>query len=131
MSRDDSLKRTAATLGTGVVAPHEFCRFDQAEAMVVPVYGDQDLSIVVWNLAPGQENSSHVHGSNAHGIVVLQGSGLYLKGGDEPVPLQAGDCIIVPRGSTHGIRNNGQAPLSYLAFTTTGEGGYVRGPVAG
>jgi 4-carboxymuconolactone decarboxylase len=129
MARDDSKRLTAATLGSGVVQPREFCRFASDEAMVVPVYSDQDQSVVVWNLAPGQQNAVHVHAANAHGIVVLQGSGAYLHDGGEPVAINAGDCLIVPRGTAHGIRNTGDAPLSYLAFTTAGEGGYVRGAV--
>ena len=45
------------------------------------------------------------------------------------MPITAGDCIIVPRGAAHGIRNTADTRLSYLAFTTAGEGGYVRGTV--
>ncbi len=131
MARDDSKKLSAATLGSGVLQPRDFCRFSPQEAMVVPVYGDQDQSVVVWNLAPGQENTVHVHAKNAHAIVVLQGSGAYLRGEAEQVPITAGDCIVVPRGTPHGIRNTGDAPLSYLAFTTTGESGYLRGAVGG
>jgi mannose-6-phosphate isomerase-like protein (cupin superfamily) len=129
MSRDDSKKLTEATLGTGVVRPREFCLFAREEAMVVPMYSDQDQSIVVWNLEPAQENAVHVHAANAHGIVVLQGSGVYLKGEAEQVPITAGDCIIVPRSTAHGIRNTTNTRLSYLAFTTAGEGGYVRSAV--
>ncbi|HLH23449.1 MAG TPA: cupin domain-containing protein [Chloroflexota bacterium] len=129
MARDDSMKLTAATLGRGVVRPRDYCLFVHDEAMVVPVYSDQDQSVVVWNLEPGQENTLHVHAANAHSIVVLQGSGVYLRGEDEEAAITAGDCIIVPRGTAHGIRNTGDGPLSYLAFTTAGEGGYVRGAV--
>jgi mannose-6-phosphate isomerase-like protein (cupin superfamily) len=129
MARDDSKKLTAATLGSGVIKPQEFCRFTPAEAMVVPVYADEDQSVVVWNLEPGQENAIHVHAANAHGIVVLQGSGVCLQGEDEQVPITAGDCLIVPRGVAHGIRNTADTRLSYLAFTTAGEGGYVRGAI--
>ena len=129
MARDASMLLTEATLGAGVVKPRDYCRFAAHEAMVVPMYNDQDQGIVVWNLEPGQENSIHVHAGNAHGIVVLQGTGSYVRGESDVVPITAGDCIIVPRGTPHGIRNTGDARLSYLAFTTAGEGGYVRGPV--
>ena len=71
MARNDSKRLTEATLGAGVVNPRDFCLFAREEAMVVPVYSDQDQSIVVWNLEPGQENTIHVHAANAHGIVVL------------------------------------------------------------
>src|SRR3982751_3473407 len=99
MARDDSKKLTAASLGSGVIRPGEFCVFAAEEAMVVPVYSDQDQSVVVWNLEPGQENAIHVHAANAHGIVVLQGSGAYLQDGGEQAAISAGDCLIVPRGT--------------------------------
>ncbi len=130
MSRDDSKKLSAETLGRGVVALGEYCRFDPDEAMVVPMYGDQDLSVVVWNLEPGQENAAHVHAANGHSLLVLQGQGVYVKAGEQ-VPIGAGDCVIVPRGVVHGIRNTGAARLSYLAVTSVGERGYVRGAVGG
>jgi quercetin dioxygenase-like cupin family protein len=129
MARDDSLKRSRETLGTGVLAPSAYCRFAPDEALVVPVYGDDDLSVVVWNLEPGQENAPHVHATNGHTLLVLQGSGVYLRGDAEPVPIQTGDCVIVPRGVVHGVRNSGATRLSYLAVTTVGAGGYVRGAV--
>jgi quercetin dioxygenase-like cupin family protein len=130
MSRDDSKKLTADTLGRGVVQPQDYCLFSRDDAMVVPMYGDADLSVVVWNREPGQENAAHVHAANGHTILVLQGRGAYLKD-DEQVPIQAGDCVIVPRGVVHGIRNTGDARLSYLAVTSVGDTGYVRGPVGG
>jgi mannose-6-phosphate isomerase-like protein (cupin superfamily) len=129
MARDASMLLSGATLGTGVVNPLDYCRFAAHEPMVVPMYNDQDQGIVVWNLEPGQENTIHVHAGNAHGILVLQGNGAYVKGEADLVPITAGNCIIVPRGTPHGIRNTGQERLSYLAFTTAGEGGYVRGNV--
>jgi mannose-6-phosphate isomerase-like protein (cupin superfamily) len=127
MSRDDSKKLTTATLGRGVVDPTGYCIFDRAEALVAPVYGDEDLSVVVWNLEPGQDNAAHVHAANGHTLLVLQGSGAYVKDGNEQVPIGAGDCVIVPRGVVHGVRNTGTERLSYLAVTSVGDGGYVRG----
>jgi mannose-6-phosphate isomerase-like protein (cupin superfamily) len=131
MARNTSKKLSAATLGAGIVNPREFCLFAPDEALVLRVYADEDQSVVVWNLEPGQKNAIHVHAANAHGIVVLQGSGVCLKGASESVPITAGDCLIVPRGVAHGIRHTGDVRMSYLAFTTAGDGGYVRGAAAG
>src|SRR5436190_9421351 len=91
------------TLGSGVHNPTTFRRFSEEKATVVPMYSDQDLILVVWNLEPGQENDLHQHAENAHALLVLEGQGQYLKADDEPVSVQAGDCVIVPRGSAHGI----------------------------
>lgn len=125
MASDGSRELTSATFGSGVVAPQEYAALWSGEPTVAIVYRDQDLSVVVWNLEPGEQNSTHRHDANAHTIMVLQGNGLYLRD-EEPVPIRAGECILVPRGTTHGIRNTGTGRLSYLAVTTEGSTGYQR-----
>lgn len=114
-----------------VFDPRAFQRFSPDQATVVRVYGDDDVSVVVWNLEPGQENPLHLHPENAHALTVLEGAGLYLGHDGSQEPVKAGDCIIVPRGRTHGIRNTGAQQLSYLAVTTLAGKGYVRNLVAG
>lgn len=118
-------------LGTGVHDPRAFRRFSAEKATVVPMYSDQDLSLVVWNLEPGQENGTHQHPENAHALIVLEGEGLYLRDDGKTSAVRAGECVIVPRGRVHGIRNTGSARLSYFAVTTQGSAGYVRNVVAG
>ena len=87
------------------------------------------MSITSLSMEPGQENSTHVHEASAHVMYVLEGSGHRISDSGEPVPLRAGECLIVPRGSVHGIRNTGDTRLSYLAVTTLAEGDYVRAPI--
>ena len=118
---------TPETLGTGVYDPMDFRRFSPDEANPVRMYaGDPDQIVVVWNLEPGQENALHFHPENAHVQVVMEGTGVYLREGEEPVPISAGQYVIVPRGVVHGIRNTGGVRLSYAAFTTVGSNGYVK-----
>jgi quercetin dioxygenase-like cupin family protein len=117
---------TPATLGHGVHDPRTFQQFSADAAKVVRMYGDDDVSVVVWNLEPGQENPPHEHPENAHTLTVLQGEGHYLHADGSHVPVKQGDCIIVPRATLHGIRNTGRTPFSYLAVTTLGGKGYVR-----
>jgi quercetin dioxygenase-like cupin family protein len=101
--------------------------------MVVSIYGDEtDMSVVVWNLEPGQENPLHSHPGNAHTLYVLEGQGIYTRGGAPAEPIRAGQCIIVPRSVVHGVRNTGSTRLSYLAVTSLNAGeGYVRDSQAG
>src|SRR5436190_20304435 len=106
------------TLGSGVHNPTTFRRFSEEKATVVPMYSDQDLSLVVWNLEPGQENDLHQHAENAHALIVLEGEGLYLKDDGTSVAIAAGECVIVPRQKVHGIRNTGTTRLSYFAITS-------------
>ncbi len=122
---------TPETLGNGVYDPSNFRHFAPEEATVVLMYGqDPDVGVVVWNLEPGQENSTHTHPDSAHVITVLAGSGEYLKDGS-PVPIKAGECLIVPRGVVHGLRNTGGERLSYLAVTNVSPSGYTRTPTGG
>jgi quercetin dioxygenase-like cupin family protein len=114
---------TLETLGSGIHDPRDWRRFSSEQATVTRMYGgDADCSsVVVWCLQPGQENSTHVHYESAHFIVVLEGSGLCLRGEGQPAdPLKAGQVLIVPRGVVHGIRNDGHEPLSYAAYSTIG-----------
>ncbi|MEE8519408.1 MAG: cupin domain-containing protein [Dehalococcoidia bacterium] len=132
MASDQTKRVTPQTLGNGVLDPLAFRSFSPQEAMVVGMYAeDPDVSLVVWNLEPGQENDLHTHAESAHVQLVLEGTGEYLRGDDPPVPINAGQCVVVPRGAVHGIRNTGSGRLSYLAVTTLREGGYVRQAVGG
>ena len=126
MAEPTQAPRDSGSLGTGVLDPRAFERFSAEKATVMRVYGDQDVSVVVWNLEPGQENPLHVHQESAHAIIVLEGSGESLQADAPPVPIKEGECIIVPRGRTHGVRNSGRGRLAYLAVTTLREAGYVR-----
>jgi len=112
---------------TGIFDPHTFRRFSTEGATVVRLYADQDLSVVTWNLEEGQENALHRHGDNAHTMLILEGSGEYLRGEGLPaLPVHAGECIVVPRGQQHGMRNTGMGRLSYMAVTNQGAQGYVK-----
>lgn len=94
------------------------------------MFADQDISLLVWNLQPGQENSTHAHPERAHTLVMLTGSGLYILGEQrQTVPVKKGDYIIVPRGTVHGMRNTGAEPLSYLTISNNNQAQNVRTPV--
>lgn len=86
MRADERRAMDPQTLGTGVHDPRAFRRFSEERATVVPVYSDQDLSLVVWNLERGQENGAHQHPGNAHALIILEGRGDYLKEDGPPSP---------------------------------------------
>ncbi len=123
---------TPESLESGVIDPKSTRKYSPDQAMVVPVYTDnQDVVIVTWNLMPGQENESHAHPNGAHAFIIIEGEGIYIKhqpGTPEcaEFPVKAGDTVNIPRGVVHGIRNTGDSPLSYFAITTTAGGEYQR-----
>ena len=114
------------TLGEGVHRPDEYILYSPENARSVRMYKDQDISLVLWNLEPGQMTRPHAHPESAHTFLVLCGNGEYEKGEAAPVAIEQGDCVIIPRGVVHTIRNSGSVPLSYLAFTSQGPNGYSR-----
>lgn len=121
---------TAETLGNGVVDPSNYCVYSEDGGLPARMFADQDISLLVWNLQPGQENSTHVHPERAHTLVMLTGSGLYVLGDkQETFPVKKGDYIIVPRGTVHGMRNTGGEPLSYLTISNNNQAQNVRTPV--
>jgi quercetin dioxygenase-like cupin family protein len=114
-------------LGSGVHRAEPYQRFSPERATATRMYKDEDISLVVWNLEPGQENRMHHHPESAHTFLVLCGEGEYTREGTAAVPIRAGDYIIIPRQVPHSIRNTGTERLSYLAFTSQGPNGYSRG----
>ena len=114
------------TLGAGVHRPEDYIEYSLENARSVRMYKDEDISLVLWNLEPGQATRSHAHPESAHTFLVLCGRGEYERGEARPVPIGEGECVIIPRGVIHTIQNTGSAPLSYLAFTSQGPNGYSR-----
>ena len=129
MAQEKSKGLTREALGTGVLDLREFKKFSTDKGVPVPVYEDPDLRLLVWNLEPGQENPVHVHPSFAQTLIVLEGSGVVLKGDNvEPVPIKAGQLLVAPRGVPHGIRNTGIQRLAYLSVWNNTPEGYQRQP---
>ena len=127
MNVAEPVQITVETLGNGVHRAEPYCVFSSERARSSRMYKDEDISLVVWNLQPGQSTSPHSHPESAHTFYVLTGSGEYVQADAHAVPIGPGDCVIIPRTVHHTIVNNGTEPLSYLAFTSQGPNGYSRG----
>ena len=123
MPRDNSNEVKPESLGTGVfdVAPYQ--TYSPDEPAIVGVYRDGiDIRhVTVRNFEPGQVTPLHVHPENAHCIYILEGSGEFLWEDQAPVPVKAGQFVIVPRNVRHGLRNNGTTRLSYLGVNAGAE----------
>ncbi len=64
---------------------------------------------------PGQEHCLHAHAGMDKVYHVLAGTGRFLLEGGER-PMAAGDMLIAPADSAHGIRNDGDENLVVLAI---------------
>ncbi|MDA3032063.1 MAG: cupin domain-containing protein [Actinomycetota bacterium] len=106
------------TLGDGILDVTQWAVYSTEGGQPIRMYTDQDMSITVWNLLPGQEHSAHLHPERAHVMVVVCGTGMALIGEErKEVPLKTGDYYIAPRTVVHGILNTGTGPLSYSTIS--------------
>jgi len=112
-------KITAEDLGSLVFPLSKFQQFDDKLPTVVPSYVGQ-ISVVVWNLGPGQENDYHLHPNSEHLHIVIEGECEYTLGDRPPAVVRTGEAVMVPAGVPHGIRNTGDKRASYVAITSPG-----------
>ncbi|MFF9581226.1 cupin domain-containing protein [Streptomyces achromogenes] len=64
---------------------------------------------------PGGLSGEHLHSRTEEAYVLLSGRGEALLNG-EPHPVRAGEVILTGLGATHGLRNTGAGPLSWLTL---------------
>ncbi|MBI3634647.1 MAG: cupin domain-containing protein [Candidatus Rokubacteria bacterium] len=68
-------------------------------------------------LAPGQEQKPHAHDDQDKIYVVVEGRGEVVVDGARET-LEAGEAVVAPSGSQHGLRNPGPGPLLALVVVT-------------
>jgi len=71
----------------------------------------------VTEFPPNRWHELHRHASAEEYFFVLAGSGLHLTEG-EPVRLEVGDLVFIPKGEWHGFANDTDRPT--LAVTVMG-----------
>jgi mannose-6-phosphate isomerase-like protein (cupin superfamily) len=62
---------------------------------------------------PGRELEAHVHADEDDAFYILSGELTFLLGG-ERVPAPPGTFVLVPPGTEHGFRNDGEEPVRML-----------------
>lgn len=68
------------------------------------LYDSPRLMVGLNALEPGQAHAAHVHGDADKMYLVLEGEGLFSLGEIE-TPMRAGQLMIAPAGSPHGVMN--------------------------
>ena len=74
------------------------------------------VSFEIWELAAGVSEGGHTHkGESAleELYYFIEGEGVMWADGED-VPVRAGDAVLVPEGSDHGLRNTGSRSLKLL-----------------
>ena len=77
--------------------------------------GAEHLTLTLVEIAPGGEQRIHRHDPEQI-YFVFEGGGL-MTVGDNEERVTAGDCIFIPAGVRHGLKNGGQAVLKYVSAT--------------
>jgi mannose-6-phosphate isomerase-like protein (cupin superfamily) len=62
---------------------------------------------------PGRETAEHFHPQSEELYYFVTGEGRMRLDADES-PVAAGDCVVIPPGTTHKLWNTGTAPLVLL-----------------
>ena len=101
----------------------EHARRDQLQAYVTrdgstirewagPGYAAEaaNLSLAEATVAPGATTICHLHRSSEELYLVTAGSGVLWVGGEERA-VAAGDCVAIPPGTPHRLRNDGEVDL--------------------
>jgi len=77
--------------------------------------GSNILSMNEAYLDPGQEIEEHQHPDAEEIFFILSGQGVMLVDG-QPVPLTAGNLLLIEPGERHLLRSNGAAPLTFITI---------------
>ena len=100
-------------------------RLEQREAFVtadgstirelagLPTGNAVNQSLAEATVAPGGETAEHYHRTSEEIYLFLSGMGT-MRLDDEEAPVRAGDCVVIPPGAVHGLRNPGPEPLVLL-----------------
>jgi mannose-6-phosphate isomerase-like protein (cupin superfamily) len=62
---------------------------------------------------PGGETAEHYHPKTEELYYFVAGAGR-MRLGDEETHVTAGDCVVIPPGTPHKLRNTGTEPLKLL-----------------
>lgn len=105
----------------------EFLQPSEGEPIRSVVTASKEAVVVAWHLQPGQEVAAHRHPSGQDTWTVLAGSGsYYLDQAGTTLAIAAGDIVVAPAGSVHGVFNGGDQPLIFISVVSPAEAGYQR-----
>ncbi|WP_404783528.1 cupin domain-containing protein [Altericista sp. CCNU0014] len=103
----------------------QFLQPTDGEPIRSVVTESEDAVVVAWYIKPGQEIAAHIHPHGQDTWTILAGKGdYYLDGAGATTAIAAGDIVIAPIGSVHGVFNSGDEPLVFISVVSPAEAGY-------
>ena len=97
-----------------VIKPAQLAEWRSDKMGKTTIFESARLLVGLNAFEPGQSHALHAHTGMDKMYHVLEGSGLFLLGGED-LPMAAGDLLIAPDGVPHGVRNTGNRRLLVLA----------------
>lgn len=80
--------------------------------------GAEELQLHLSSINPGEAaHPPHEHGGEEI-MFLITGSGMATLG-DQEQPMEAMAALFAPAGTRHGLRNNGESPMTYLVIRTS------------
>lgn len=76
------------------------------------------MSFGIVVLEPGKGHERHNHPDSDEIIFVLSGEGEQMLNDEDPVPVEAGACMHIPKGVYHSTLNTGWEPLRLIIVYT-------------
>ncbi len=90
-------------------------RFDDSKLQKINLFETDRFFLDVYCLEPGQAQKAHAHAGSDKVYAVLEGS-VHARVGGEVQELRAGEAVLAPAGSEHGIENRSQGRAAVLVL---------------
>jgi mannose-6-phosphate isomerase-like protein (cupin superfamily) len=107
--------------GMKILRPEEAPRYERQEGITSYLLASprtcdaKHLVTTLVEIEVGGEQRIHEHPPEQV-YFVMSGSG-FMTVGDETEAVTVGDCVFVPSGAPHGLRNTGHDVLTYFSAT--------------
>ena len=74
-------------------------------------------SLMHGRVAPGGEVTTHTHETETELVYVLAGTAAMTMG-EDTFPLRAGSSLLIPAGTPHSVKNDGDTDFEIIAVHT-------------
>jgi mannose-6-phosphate isomerase-like protein (cupin superfamily) len=81
------------------------------------MYVGDEFRAVVITISPGEAQTVHMHPETSHAWFVVSGSGLVTMEDGRQERIEAGQFAVHPRNSVHGLLNDRDENLIYIALS--------------
>ena len=100
-----------------IMDPSDFIVVNPEKLQSGRMYVGDEFRAVVLTLTPGQAQTVHMHPETSHAWFIVSGSGEVTMEDGRKERASAGQFCVHPRNSVHGIRNDTNENLTYIALS--------------